>query len=91
MSKPVMRIIGIPMDLGQKRRGVDMGPSAIRYAGLHEKIAALGFTTSRDLQLQIDAADSSQFRATGRSTAAGGETTCRIAVRAGVAADSLSC
>jgi arginase len=45
MSKPVMRIIGIPMDLGQKRRGVDMGPSAIRYAGLQEKIAALGFTT----------------------------------------------
>ncbi|KYG32337.1 arginase [Alkalihalobacillus trypoxylicola] len=27
-------IIGVPMDLGQSRRGVDMGPSAIRYAGL---------------------------------------------------------
>ena len=29
-----LRIIGVPMDLGQQRRGVDMGPSALRYAGL---------------------------------------------------------
>ncbi|BAB07667.1 arginase [Halalkalibacterium halodurans] len=36
-------IIGVPMDLGQKRRGVDMGPSAMRYAGLIEEIEALGF------------------------------------------------
>ena len=32
MNKEVT-IIGVPMDLGQTRRGVDMGPSAIRYAG----------------------------------------------------------
>ncbi len=42
MSKSV-RIIGAPMDLGQSRRGVDMGPSAIRYAGLHNRIAKLGY------------------------------------------------
>lgn len=36
-------IIGVPMDLGQKRRGVDMGPSAMRYAGLIEEIEALGY------------------------------------------------
>ena len=30
------------MDLGQQRRGVDMGPSAIRYAGLQERISDLG-------------------------------------------------
>lgn len=35
-------IIGAPLDLGAGRRGVDMGPSAIRYAGLRERIAALG-------------------------------------------------
>jgi arginase len=35
-------IIGAPMDLGAGRRGVDMGPSAIRYAGLEERLAALG-------------------------------------------------
>lgn len=37
MSKPV-RIIGVPMDLGQARRGVDMGPSALRYAGLDDRL-----------------------------------------------------
>jgi arginase len=36
-------IIGVPMDLGQKRRGVDMGPSAMRYAGLIEEIQSLGY------------------------------------------------
>ncbi|MFB6469570.1 arginase [Cytobacillus sp. Hz8] len=34
-------IIGMPMDLGQMRRGVDMGPSAIRYAGVVEKLQEL--------------------------------------------------
>ncbi len=33
-----VRIIGVPMDLGAGRRGVDMGPSAIRYAFLKEKL-----------------------------------------------------
>lgn len=37
-----LRIIGAPSDLGQGRRGVDMGPSAIRYAGLKEKLQQLG-------------------------------------------------
>src|SRR5436190_3134645 len=35
-------IIGTPVDLGAGRRGVDMGPSAIRYAGLEERLVALG-------------------------------------------------
>ncbi len=35
-------IIGAELDLGAGRRGVDMGPSAIRYAGLGERISALG-------------------------------------------------
>jgi len=42
---PTVRIIGVPMDLGQSRRGVDMGPSAIRHAGLHERLRALGYVT----------------------------------------------
>jgi arginase len=37
-------IIGVPMDLGQSRRGVDMGPSAIRYASLSQRLQALGHT-----------------------------------------------
>ena len=35
-------IIGAPLDLGAGRRGVDMGPSAIRYAGLEERLTELG-------------------------------------------------
>lgn len=34
-------ILGVPMDLGASRRGVDMGPSAIRYAKLHDKLRRL--------------------------------------------------
>jgi arginase len=37
-------IIGVPLDLGGGRRGVDMGPSAFRIAGLGERIAGLGYT-----------------------------------------------
>jgi arginase len=37
-------IIGVPIDLGADRRGVDMGPSAIRYAHLQKKLQELGCT-----------------------------------------------
>jgi len=37
-----VRIIGVPMDLGQSRRGVDMGPSALRGAGLQSSLKKLG-------------------------------------------------
>jgi len=40
--KPV-HIIGVPLDLGGGRRGVDMGPSAFRIAGIGDRIAALGY------------------------------------------------
>jgi arginase len=43
MSNNALHIIGIPMDLGQSRRGVDMGPSAIRYANLQEGLHRLGY------------------------------------------------
>lgn len=43
MNKRTIRIIGVPMDLGQSRRGVDMGPSALRYAGLQARLARLGY------------------------------------------------
>jgi arginase len=41
MPRPV-HIIGVSLDLGGNRRGVDMGPSAVRIAGLGERLAALG-------------------------------------------------
>ncbi len=43
MQKNVIRIIGVPIDLGADRRGVDMGPSAIRNAGLNERLQRLGW------------------------------------------------
>jgi len=38
-----IRIIGVPIDLGQSRRGVDMGPGAVRYADLFHRIQQIGY------------------------------------------------
>ena len=38
-----VRIIGVPLDLGQQRRGVDMGPSALRVAGLNARVEELDY------------------------------------------------
>jgi arginase len=43
MSDQAIVIIGAALDLGQDRRGVDMGPSAMRYAELSSRVAALGY------------------------------------------------
>ena len=45
--RPV-HILGVSLDLGGNRRGVDMGPSAFRIAGLGERLAALGLTVVDD-------------------------------------------
>jgi len=37
-----IRVLGVPLDLGQSRRGVDMGPSAVRVAGLEARLEAIG-------------------------------------------------
>ncbi len=38
-----IKVIGVPLDLGQDRRGVDMGPSAIRVANVNARLRALGY------------------------------------------------
>lgn len=43
MSQKKVALIGVPMDLGADRRGVDMGPSAMRYAGVMARLTRLGF------------------------------------------------
>ncbi|HEV2499865.1 MAG TPA: arginase [Terriglobia bacterium] len=50
-----VRILGVPLDLGQERRGVDMGPSAVRAAGLNAAVASLGHDVqdSGDLRVKI--------------------------------------
>jgi arginase len=43
MSSPrLVHILGVPLDLGGGRRGVDMGPSALRIAGIGERLTAMG-------------------------------------------------
>ena len=42
--KDKIHLIGMQMDLGASKRGVNMGPLAIRYTGLMEKLAELGFS-----------------------------------------------
>ena len=37
-----IHLIGVPLDLGGGRRGVDMGPSAVRIAGIVDRLTALG-------------------------------------------------
>ncbi len=41
-NKKIVEIIGFPMDLGADRRGVDMGPSALRIAGIEKRLEDLG-------------------------------------------------
>lgn len=59
MMKSILKenvtIVGFPMDLGADRRGVDMGPSALRIAGLQTKLEALGYKVvdSGDIKIEI--------------------------------------
>jgi len=55
-------IIGAPLDLGQSRRGVDMGPSAIRYAGLDDRLAEMGYTVSDRGNVQTPEPESLNLR-----------------------------
>ncbi len=48
-----IRIIGVPMDLGQNRRGVDMGPSAARYAGLQTRLEQLGHSVQDEGNVSV--------------------------------------
>ncbi|MCK1997450.1 arginase [Paenisporosarcina quisquiliarum] len=60
MSKLNISIIGVPMDLGQNRRGVDMGPSAIRYAGVVERLQELGHSVDDVGDIAIGRRETSQ-------------------------------
>jgi arginase len=50
-----IHLIGVPLDLGAGRRGVDMGPSAVRIAGVRERLARLGYrvTDTGDVPVPI--------------------------------------
>lgn len=53
-SQRKIRIIGAPLDLGSGRRGVDMGPSALRVAGVQQKLAALGYDVEDRGDVEVD-------------------------------------
>jgi arginase len=55
MDKRRVRLIGVPMDLGAGRRGVDMGPSAIRIAGASERLRELGYEVADDGDVAVPA------------------------------------
>src|SRR5215472_2060945 len=52
-------IIGAPLDLGQDRRGVDMGPSAMRVANLNRRLAALGYRVEDLGNIAVDQPEAS--------------------------------
>jgi arginase len=54
----VIRIVGVPMDLGAGRRGVDMGPSALRIAGLAERLREIGHTVYDDGDIAVKGPES---------------------------------
>ncbi|MBM3181948.1 MAG: arginase [Chloroflexi bacterium] len=50
-------IVGVPIDLGADRRGVDMGPSAIRYSHLQRKLEELGYTIQDEGNVDVPIAE----------------------------------
>jgi arginase len=58
MPTPQLSIIGAPLDLGQGRRGVDMGPSAMRVANLNRRLAGMGYEVEDLGNVPVEQAES---------------------------------
>lgn len=56
--KKVVQIIGVPVDLGQSHRGVDLGPGALRYAGLAARLEQLGYEVHDSGNLKVPVRES---------------------------------
>jgi arginase len=61
IRKKNIRVIGVPLDLGQQRRGVDMGPSAIRVAGLSSLLSSLGHSVEDVGNIEVLLAEQKEF------------------------------
>src|SRR5580698_6099512 len=61
-----IRILGVPLDMGASRRGVDMGPSAMRVAGLEARLEALGHQVTDGGNIRVEIAET---RASGDKSA----------------------
>ena len=56
-----IRVIGVPLDMGASRRGVDMGPSAMRVAGLEARLEALGHQVADGGNIRVEIAETQAF------------------------------
>ena len=90
-------IIGAALDLGPGRRGVDMGPSAIRYAGLEERLPRSATTSSTGATSRLPCRGDSRTTTSARATcrrsrprAAASRRSSRLALARGLAARSCS-
>jgi len=61
-ARPEIAVIGATLDLGQGRRGVDMGPSAIQYAGLEERLVGLGYMVRDEGNVETAVAEATALR-----------------------------
>ena len=57
MQQRSVSIIGVPCDYGQQRRGVDMGPSAIRYAGVVERLQAMNYNVNDEGDIRVESSN----------------------------------
>lgn len=55
MSVNKIQIIGVPMDFGASRRGTDVGPSAMRVAGLGQELKRIGYEVLREIDISVPA------------------------------------
>lgn len=60
-----IHVLGVPLDLGASRRGVDMGPSAVRVAGLEERLEALGHQVADGGNIRVEIAETQNFGSSG--------------------------
>src|SRR5690348_17212034 len=56
----IVHVLGVPMDLGAGRRGVDMGPSAIRYAGLERDLLDMGLDVTDYQNIPVSGPESAE-------------------------------
>src|SRR5215469_18077025 len=56
-----IQVIGVPLDMGASRRGVDMGPSAMRVAGLEARLEALGHRVTDSGNVTVAIAETQNF------------------------------
>jgi len=56
-----IRVLGVPLDMGASRRGVDMGPSAMRVAGLEARLEALGHQVTDGGNIRVEIAETQAY------------------------------